>query len=214
MKSPDGILERPSPKSASFKRKMLIALCILLTTATIASLAACGKKKKRCAKCGRSEDETELFLFSTEDHPGADNKYYCSMCYRIVFSETPVPTVASEIAAQMAEDDAEKPRKLVASFFEAFETGNFSTMKSYCSMNCKSKYFHDDDVYGMRKVKVKEYGEEEFYSDKFGTDFYSVYVTADVELASGKSTTKSFTIILLQDVGGNWSVHEFSDEEK
>lgn len=142
MKSPDGILERPSPKSASFKRKMLIALCILLL------------------------------------------------------------------------NDAEKPRKLVASFFEAFETGNFSTMKSYCSMNCKSKYFHDDDVYGMRKVKVKEYGEEEFYSDKFGTDFYSVYVTADVELASGKSTTKSFTIILLQDVGGNWSVHEFSDEEK
>ena len=195
-------------------RKTLITICLLLTIATIVSLAACGDKKKRCAKCGRSEDETELFLFSTEDHPGADNKYYCAMCYRIVFSEAPIPTLASEIVAQMSAENAEKPRKLVASFFGAFENADYATMESYCSMNCKSKYFRDDAVYGMKKVIVTEYGEEKFYSDKFGTDFYSVYVTADVELASGKSTTKSFTIILLQDVGGNWSVHEFSDEEK
>ena len=193
-------------------RKVLITICLLLTIATIVSLAACGDKKKRCAKCGRSEDETELFLFSTEDHPGADNKYYCAMCYRIAFSEAPIPTLASEILAQMSEEDAEKPRKLVDSFFAAFENADYGTMKSYCSMNCKSKYFRDDAVYGMKKAKVTEYGEEKFYTDNLGVHLYSMYVTADVKLASGESTTKSFTIILLQDVGGNWSVHEFSDE--
>ena len=195
-------------------RKHLITLCLLLTIATIVSLCACGDKKKHCAKCGRSEDETELFLFSKEDHPGGDGKYYCATCYRVVYAETPIETVASEIAEMLAETEDEKPRKLVNDFMAAFDKADYATMKSYSSLGCKSAYFHDNDVYGMRRAKVTETSDEKFYTDKFGVRFYSVYITADAELASGETTTKSFYLILLQDTGGHWSVHQFSDEPK
>ena len=74
-------------------RKFAVLLCALIL---VFSFAACETKKK-CAMCGKTEDETELFLFDTSVHPGADGKYYCSMCYRIAFSEAQIPGIADEI---------------------------------------------------------------------------------------------------------------------
>lgn len=78
------------------KKAFTLSLAIMLIVVSAVALTGCGKKK--CAKCGKTEDETQLFLFDTSTHPGGDGKYYCSACYRQVYSETPVPEVADEIA--------------------------------------------------------------------------------------------------------------------
>ncbi|MBR4429991.1 MAG: hypothetical protein IKZ29_02595 [Clostridiales bacterium] len=78
------------------KKAISITLIFMFIMVSAFALTGCGKKK--CAKCGKSEDEVELFLFDTSTHPGGDGKYYCSACYRQVYSETPVPGVADEIA--------------------------------------------------------------------------------------------------------------------
>ena len=77
------------------KKVISLSLAIMLILVSAVALTGCGKKK--CAKCGKTEDETQLFLFDTSTHPGGDGKYYCSVCYRSVYSETPVPGVAEEI---------------------------------------------------------------------------------------------------------------------
>lgn len=80
----------------------VIISCILLSVFT---LTGCGKKK--CAKCGKTEDEVQLYLFDKENHPGGDDKYYCSICYRIVFSETPDPIAAEAIENALKSDTVE-----------------------------------------------------------------------------------------------------------
>ena len=78
--------------------KKAISLTLILMFVMVSAFALTGCGKKKCAKCGKTEDEVELFLFDTSTHPGGDGKYYCSACYRQVYSETPVPGVADEIA--------------------------------------------------------------------------------------------------------------------
>ena len=78
--------------------KKAISLTLILMFVMVSAFALTGCGKKKCAKCGKTEDEVQLFLFDTSTHPGGDGKYYCSACYRQVYSETPVPGVADEIA--------------------------------------------------------------------------------------------------------------------
>lgn len=54
-----------------------------------------------------TEDEVQLYLFDKENHPGGDGKYYCSLCYRMVFSETPNPIVAEAIENALKSDTVE-----------------------------------------------------------------------------------------------------------
>lgn len=74
-------------------------LLVVVLSMMLASMlfAACGEKKKKCHRCGKTEDETELYLFDTSNHPCGDGNYYCGGCYRYVFSTTSVPTVKKEI---------------------------------------------------------------------------------------------------------------------
>ena len=81
--------------------KKAISLTLILMFVMVSAFALTGCGKKKCAKCGKTEDEVQLFLFDTSTHPGGDGKYYCSACYRQVYSETPVPGVADEIAKVM-----------------------------------------------------------------------------------------------------------------
>lgn len=78
--------------------KKAISLTLILMFVMVSAFALTGCGKKKCAKCGKTEDEVQLFLFDTSTHPGGDGKYYCSACYGQVYSETPVPGVADEIA--------------------------------------------------------------------------------------------------------------------
>lgn len=84
---------------ADMKKVLSLTFAAVLILVSAFALTGCGKKK--CAKCGKTEDEVQLFLFDTSTHPGGDGKYYCSACYRQVYSETPVPGVADEIAKVM-----------------------------------------------------------------------------------------------------------------
>ena len=74
-------------------RKFIVILCAIVL---VLSFAACETKNK-CARCGKTEDEANLYLFDASVHPNGDGKYYCSNCFRSVVSETPIPGVADEI---------------------------------------------------------------------------------------------------------------------
>ena len=182
---------------------------IILIIGIVLSIASCSTKNE-CARCGKTEDETELFLFDKSVHPNADGKYYCSTCYRYVFSATSIPTVLVDNEAE----DEETVLRIVNTFFEAFSDSKYNVMKQYCSLNCTSQYFHDDDVYGLKWAKLVEVGDHEFYDSAQGVRFCKVFVTVDYEASEDSSiyggTRTSFWVVLLQDAGGKWSIHEFN----
>ncbi|MBR6959667.1 MAG: hypothetical protein IKH76_04215 [Clostridiales bacterium] len=191
---------------------------ILLAALFVFSFAGCSSKKK-CASCGKTEDEVELFLLDPKVYPNSKDagKYYCSVCYRIAVSRIEVPEIADAISDQeKSQSDEAALKEMVAKFFDAFDKGDYEQMKPDCSLNCISNCFRDGGVFGMKRAKVTEYGPGEFYETNQGVHMYKIKVTVDMEPLEGSSlagqNSTSFYVVLLQNVGGKWTIHDLKTE--
>jgi len=189
---------------------------ILLVTLFVFSFAGCSSKKK-CAGCGKTEDEVELFYLDPEVYHGAKGDYYCSVCYRSAVTRIEIPEVNDAISEHLKPqtDDAEL-KEMVAKFFDAFGNSDYEKMKTYCSLNCVSNCFRNGGVFGMKQAEVKEYGPGEFYETNQGVQMYKIKVTVDMQPLENSSlagqTNTSFYVLLLQDVGGKWTIHDLKTE--
>ena len=77
----------------SNKKYSVVAVMLILLLA----LSSCSLSKRRCAQCGKTEEEAELRLFSSEEYSDGDDKYYCDVCLRYMVGNRQIPGVADEI---------------------------------------------------------------------------------------------------------------------
>jgi len=82
------------------KKYSVVAVMLILLLA----LSSCSLSKHRCANCGKTEEEAELRLFSSEEYSDGDDKYYCDVCLRYIVGNRQIPGVASEIESMLGSD--------------------------------------------------------------------------------------------------------------
>ena len=105
------------------KNKTIAVILVLLIA--VIPLASC-KQKRRCADCGKTEDETELFLFSSDEYPEGDDNYYCSVHIRPRIGSQQIPGVAEEIEKAIG---SESETEMTAS--QSVDETEFQPLKDY-----------------------------------------------------------------------------------
>lgn len=104
--------------------------------------------------------------------------------------------------------ESSTPTDVTERFFSAFESADYTSMKTYCTEKCIEYYFHDGDVNGMVWAKLIESGEEEIVDDHI----IDVFVTVEMETAKTSAlypeTQTSFYVELIQN-NGSWLINGF-----
>lgn len=99
----------------------LAVVSIVLVLISVVCLSACSQKK-RCAICGRTEDEAELSQYNNPKTPEVDGNYYCSVHMREIVSRYSFSTeAASEIAEVLGTEESEEIITSEETFEEAVE---------------------------------------------------------------------------------------------
>jgi len=117
--------------------------------------------------------------------------------------------VSTLTACKDTKNPSSTPTEVTESFFSAFESSDYTTMKTYCTEKCIEYYFHDGDVDGMVWAKLTEIGEEEIADDSI----INVFVTVEMETAKTSAlypeTETSFYVELIQNDNGSWLINGF-----
>ena len=131
---------------------------------------------------------------------------YMRKLFLVIFAICMVFTLT---ACKDTKKPSSTPTDVIESFFSAFESSDYKTMKTYCTEKCIEYYFHDGDVDGMVWAKLTESGEEEIVDD------HNIYILVTVEMETAKTsalypeTETSFYVELIQNNDGSWLINGF-----
>lgn len=119
------------------------------------------------------------------------------------------------VALTACQDDKQPsstPADVTEQFFAAFAASDYKVMEAYCTEECITSYFHDDDVNGFVWAKLVTAGEAE-PADDHST---SIFVTVEAETAPSSSLQlstegkTSFYVHLIQNEDGQWLIDRFT----
>lgn len=103
-------------------------------------------------------------------------------------------------------------KELVQKFFNAFETGDYKSMKALCTQDCIEKYFKDDGVFGMISAKATKVGEDiRTLSEKEYRVFVDVEMKpSKISTFSSKETSTSFYLIVEKKDDESWLINNLT----
>lgn len=110
------------------------------------------------------------------------------------------------------------PKGTTTLFFDAFESGELSRMKSYCTESCATDFFDDDYCFGMKKACIRDIWavDQSLYSYRHEFKDSAVFlITADMiphedSIFLPTDTTAMFYIILEKQSNGRYLIDEFA----
>lgn len=115
--------------------KRYVSILIVFALISVVCLSACSQKKK-CAICGRTEDEAELSQYNNPKTPEVDGNYYCSVHMREIVSRYSFSTeAASEIAEVLGTDESEEIITSEETFEETVEETLYQPLTDYIFAN-------------------------------------------------------------------------------
>ncbi len=128
----------------------------------------------------------------------------CLICLCIYLS-------ACNNAENNSDTSETSPADITKQFFEAFETADYDTMKSYCTESCIEAYFHDGNVFGMvwaRAINIEETPEV------LGDSKYNILVKVEMETTKTSAlypdTETSFYVVFKQLENGSFLIDSFA----
>lgn len=124
--------------------------------------------------------------------------------------QTDRTTAESSSGGNAKETATVAPYEVVKTFFAAFNTADYETMKQSCTTECFDSYFHEGDVFGMVRANATKIAEE---PKKLNETEYSIFVDVEMETAKTSAlyneTETSFSVVLQKGADNSWHIDRF-----
>ena len=145
-----------------------------------------------------------------------ENNQLCKLTYN-VYEKNGTDVTAQIAAATEAKKEnvlMKQPESTAALFLDAFASGNFEKMKTYCTQSCIDTFFGDGYVFGMKRAELVNVDINETEYAKSSNDF-NILVTVNMtphenSVFDPSQTSTSFYICLFRQPDGRYLINEFA----
>lgn len=134
---------------------------------------------------------------------------YYKMSEDIDFIADSINIIVTTLYSSNSYDNSIRPENTVTTFFDAFNIGDYSYMRNFCTESCIEKYFTENNIFGIERASLVQLDIDIIEYLKSSNDFN---ICAEYRKNSNSEQTEKLYIRLMRQPSGVYFIDDLNTE--